>query len=116
MLSDAYLITSCKFCLLICVVKLLLSVKCFIICLLTLCCRCVSIEERTIGSVVSNQTPLHTWSHTLPVTDVHIGHGGLSARVFSASLDHTVKVSVLLCLNVSSSVFILILECMIMQQ
>jgi len=38
--------------------------------------------------------PLRTWSqHSLPVTQVAIGVGkGISARVFSVSLDHTLKV------------------------
>lgn len=37
--------------------------------------------------------PLYSWSdHTLPVSDIHVGHGTLSsARVCTASLDHTVK-------------------------
>jgi pre-rRNA-processing protein IPI3 len=37
--------------------------------------------------------PLYSWSdHTLPVSDIYVGHGTLSsARVCTASLDHTVK-------------------------
>lgn len=42
----------------------------------------------------NNPTPYHAWSeHTLPVTDVVCGVGSFgTARVFTASLDHTVKV------------------------
>ena len=39
-------------------------------------------------------TPLYSWTdHTLPVSDIFISSGGIgSARVYTASLDHTVKV------------------------
>ena len=37
--------------------------------------------------------PKYTWSkHSLPVTDIHVGCGAIMSRVWSASLDHTVKV------------------------
>ncbi|KAF7732901.1 Pre-rRNA-processing protein ipi3 [Apophysomyces ossiformis] len=37
--------------------------------------------------------PLYSWSdHTLPVSDLFVGHGGISStRVYTSSLDHTVK-------------------------
>ncbi|KAG0192889.1 Pre-rRNA-processing protein ipi3 [Apophysomyces sp. BC1034] len=37
--------------------------------------------------------PLYSWSdHTLPVSDLFVGHGGItSTRVYTSSLDHTVK-------------------------
>ncbi len=53
--------------------------------------RCVS-QQSADGAAVNSQVPRHTWSHALPVTDVHMGSGGLSARVATASLDLTVKV------------------------
>ena len=47
-----------------------------------------------LNSAASSAKPRHLWSqHTLPVTDVHVGYGGTRARVASASLDHTCKVS-----------------------
>lgn len=44
--------------------------------------------------ITARPAPLYSWSdHTLPVSDIFIGHGTLSgARVCTASLDHTVKV------------------------
>eukprot|EP00039_Didymoeca_costata_P033523 m.42772 g.42772 ORF g.42772 m.42772 type:complete len:472 (-) comp9910_c0_seq1:201-1616(-) len=37
--------------------------------------------------------PIHTWSsHSLPITDIHIGFGGLTARIITASKDHTCKI------------------------
>jgi pre-rRNA-processing protein IPI3 len=44
--------------------------------------------------VDARPSPLYSWSdHTLPVTDVSIGSGNLcTARVYTASLDFTVKV------------------------
>ena len=37
--------------------------------------------------------PRHAWSqHSLGVTDFHIGFGGLDARVFTASKDHTANI------------------------
>ena len=47
--------------------------------------------------ITARPAPLYSWSdHTLPVSDIHIGHGSLSgARVCTASLDHTVKVDIL---------------------
>ncbi|CAO3645977.1 unnamed protein product [Mucor hiemalis] len=43
--------------------------------------------------ITARPAPLYSWSdHTLPVSDIYIGHGSLSgARVCTASLDHTVK-------------------------
>ena len=36
----------------------------------------------------------HVWSdHSLPVTDIHCGSGGLRCRVATASLDQTCKVT-----------------------
>ncbi|XP_041359001.1 WD repeat-containing protein 18-like [Gigantopelta aegis] len=36
--------------------------------------------------------PRHVWSsHSLPITDLHVGAGGVRARVISSSLDHTCK-------------------------
>eukprot|EP00041_Stephanoeca_diplocostata_P024426 m.618483 g.618483 ORF g.618483 m.618483 type:complete len:452 (+) comp22529_c0_seq2:294-1649(+) len=38
-------------------------------------------------------TPMHTWAdHTLPVTDVFVGFGSLSARIVSASKDCSCKI------------------------
>ena len=31
--------------------------------------------------------------HSLPVTDLRVGHGGINSRIVSASLDQTCKVS-----------------------
>ncbi|KAI8364741.1 quinon protein alcohol dehydrogenase-like superfamily [Radiomyces spectabilis] len=41
----------------------------------------------------SRPAPLYSWSdHTLPVTDIHLGHGGLNTtRVYTSAMDHTVK-------------------------
>ena len=45
------------------------------------------------GSAGKAPEPRHIWSqHSLPVTDVHVGRGGIRARVVTASLDQTVKV------------------------
>ncbi|KAI9264687.1 quinon protein alcohol dehydrogenase-like superfamily [Helicostylum pulchrum] len=43
--------------------------------------------------ITARPAPLYSWSdHTLPVSDIYIGHGSLSgARVCTASSDHTVK-------------------------
>ena len=41
----------------------------------------------------AHREPLHTFNkHSLSVTDVHVGAGGVCARVFTASLDKTCKV------------------------
>ena len=38
--------------------------------------------------------PRFSWSnHSLPVTDICVGHGGILARVATVSLDQTCKVS-----------------------
>ena len=37
--------------------------------------------------------PTRVWSsHSLPVTDLYVGHGGYTCRVVSASLDQTCRV------------------------
>ncbi|ORX94622.1 WD40 repeat-like protein [Basidiobolus meristosporus CBS 931.73] len=45
-------------------------------------------------SNAQNRSPLYSWSdHSLPITDIHCGSGGLKfARVVTSSLDHTCKV------------------------
>lgn len=46
-------------------------------------------REGTAGETA----PTYTWAeHTLPVTDVHCGFGGLGARVFTVSKDCSCKV------------------------
>mmetsp|Transcript_30819 Transcript_30819/g.92424 ORF Transcript_30819/g.92424 Transcript_30819/m.92424 type:complete len:421 (-) Transcript_30819:7-1269(-) len=50
----------------------------------------VDVEEGSTGRVAVS--PCHTWAeHTLPVTDVHCGYGGLGARVVTASKDCACK-------------------------
>jgi pre-rRNA-processing protein IPI3 len=40
-----------------------------------------------------NPHPLHAWSkHSLPVTDIHCGFGGVRGHVFTSSLDRTCKI------------------------
>nr|XP_006825898.1 PREDICTED: WD repeat-containing protein 18-like [Saccoglossus kowalevskii] len=42
--------------------------------------------------------PVYVWSgHSLPITDLHCGHGGVMSRVASSSLDQTCKVCALFC-------------------
>lgn len=44
----------------------------------------------------------HIWSdHSLPVTDIHCGSGGLRCRVATASLDQTCKVRDFVVISVS---------------
>lgn len=61
---------------------------------LTFLCRVLS------GADVSgdaSQRPLYSWSeHTLPVTGLWAGAGGAGAVLLSSSLDHTVKVGIIL--------------------
>lgn len=41
--------------------------------------------------------------HTLPISDVHVSHGIFpDIRIFTASLDQTVKVNLIICLGSSS--------------
>ncbi|KAF0694745.1 Aste57867_14421 [Aphanomyces stellatus] len=45
------------------------------------------------SALQSGAVPLHTWTdHVLPITSIHCGLGGLNGRVFTSSLDRTVKV------------------------
>ena len=46
-----------------------------------------------LRSGTATPVALHTWSdHTLPVTSLVCGAGGLNGRVFSASRDNTCKI------------------------
>lgn len=55
-------------------------------------CECSVVSAAAQGRTPH---PLHVWSsHSLPVTDIHCGFGGIRARVFSSSLDQTCKVPV----------------------
>ena len=50
---------------------------------------------RVLSSSNANEgaEPRYSWTnHTLPITDVYIGHGGCRARVATASRDKSVKV------------------------
>jgi len=50
----------------------------------------------SVGDANEGVEPRYSWtSHTLPVTDVHIGCGGCRARVATASCDKSVKVATL---------------------
>ena len=55
--------------------------------------RVSELFERLHASVPGAMVPWHTWSdHTLPVTDIHCGFGGLTARVVTGSRDCSCKV------------------------
>jgi len=69
------------------------------------CCACVECRNVCAGyvfhsliwrSVLSSESvasAFRSWTdHTLPVKQVIVGAGGAAARVFTASLDHTVKI------------------------
>jgi len=52
-----------------------------------------------VSRVLSNSNanegaePRYSWTnHTLPITDIYVGHGGCRARVATASRDKSVKV------------------------
>lgn len=61
-----------------------------------------SVHVWLVGQLLEHDTdqgrpsPLYSWSdHTLPITDIKVGAGSLtSARVYTASLDSTVKVDI----------------------
>jgi len=56
----------------------------------TVSLRCLPGQE---SRQVGQPDPRWTWNdHALPVTGVHVGHGGPSSRVFTVSLDQTCKV------------------------
>lgn len=51
------------------------------------------VDNNGFEDLTQRPAPLYSWSdHTLPVSDIYVGHGTLSSsRVCTASLDHTVK-------------------------
>ncbi|ELT93327.1 hypothetical protein CAPTEDRAFT_176002 [Capitella teleta] len=50
------------------------------------------LNPKLAGHTGQGATPRHTWSHhSLAITDVHVGTGGIRSRVVTASLDGTVK-------------------------
>ena len=47
-------------------------------------------EEYEGGSCTTNLTPVHAWTdHALPITAVYCSCGGVSGRIYSASMDQT---------------------------
>jgi len=55
--------------------------------------RVSELFQRLHAAIPGAAVPWHTWSdHTLPVTDIHCGFGGLNARVVTSSKDCSCKV------------------------
>lgn len=53
----------------------------------------VSRGDRTFGAQEEPVREFHSWNdHTLPVSDMHVGAGGIRGRVFTVSLDRTFRV------------------------
>jgi len=58
-------------------------------------CVCVCVA-RVLSNSNANEgvEPRYSWTnHTLPITDIYVGHGGCRARVATASRDKSVKVA-----------------------
>lgn len=46
-----------------------------------------------LDNTIVKSSPIYKWSvHSLPITDLKVGHGGIAGRVYTVSLDQTAKI------------------------